>query len=74
MEANQKRNIILLTVSHMEDMMLSLQETEIDNSKYTHAHWNRDQNGWPKLEESNGEKLKFSPLEAKTKQATGGYT
>ena len=38
MEANQKRNIILLTVSHVEDMMLSLQETEIDNSKYTHAH------------------------------------
>ena len=38
MEANQKRNIILLTVSHMEDMMLSLQETEIDNSKYSHAH------------------------------------
>ena len=38
MEANQKKNIILLTVSHVEDMMLSLQETEIDNSKYTHAH------------------------------------
>ena len=38
MDANQKRNVILLTVSYVEDLMLSLQEAEIDNSKYSHAH------------------------------------
>ena len=38
MEDHQKRNIILLTISHVEDLMLSLQGTEIDNGKYSNAH------------------------------------